>query len=86
MKHKRTVLSVEDKLKVCDMIRRKISKTDIMLKYDIGKPTVNDICKRKERLTSSRRNTYMYVKFYFAFEDRQHVCTSTCFALKDGCH
>ena len=50
VKRKRTVLSVDDKLKVCDMIPRKISKTDIMLKYNIGKSTVNDICKSEESL------------------------------------
>ena len=50
MKRKKTVLSVEDKLKVCDTVRRKISKTDIMLQYNIGKSTVNDIYKSKERL------------------------------------
>ena len=47
---KRAVLSVKNKLNVCDMVRRKISKTDTMLKYNIGKTTVNDICKIKERL------------------------------------
>ena len=50
VKRKQTVLCVEDKLKVCDSVRRKISKTDIMLKYNIGKSTVNDICKSVERL------------------------------------
>ena len=50
VKRKRTILFDEDKLKVCDMVRRKISKTDIMLKYNIGKSTVDDICKTEERL------------------------------------
>ena len=50
VKRKRTVLSVEDKLNVCDMMRKKIFKTEIMLKYNIGKSTVNDICKSEERL------------------------------------
>ena len=50
MKRKRTVLSVEDKLNVCDIVRKKIRKTEVMLKYNIGKSTVNDICKSEERL------------------------------------
>ena len=50
VKRKRTVLSVKEKLYVCDMVRRKISKTDTLLKYNIGKTAVNDICKSKERL------------------------------------
>ena len=32
-KRKRIVLSIEEKLKVCEMFRNKIPKTDIMLKY-----------------------------------------------------
>ena len=47
-KRKRIVLSVDDKLKICEMVRKKISKTEIMLKYNIGKSTVNDICKSQE--------------------------------------
>ena len=40
VKRKRAVLSVKDKLNVRDMVRRKISKTDIMLKYNIAINTV----------------------------------------------
>ena len=42
VKRKRTVLSVEDKLNVCDMVPKKIPKTEVMLKYNIGKSTVNE--------------------------------------------
>ena len=35
-KRKRIVLSVDDKLKICEMVRKKIPKTEIMLKYNIG--------------------------------------------------
>ena len=49
-KRKRIVLSIEEKLKVCEMFRNKIPKTDIMLKYSIGKSTVNDIIKKEESL------------------------------------
>ena len=45
VKRKRTVLSVEDKLNVCDIVRKKIPKTEV-----IGKSTANDICKSEERL------------------------------------
>ena len=46
----KVVLSIEEKLKVCEMFRNKIPKTDIMLKYSIGKSTVNDIIKKKQSL------------------------------------
>ena len=49
-KRKRIVLSDGDKLKICEMVRKKIPKTEIMLKYNIGKSTVNDICKSQETL------------------------------------
>jgi len=42
---KRVVLSIEEKLKVCEMFRCNIPKTDIMLKYSIGKSTVIVIIK-----------------------------------------
>ena len=48
-KRKRIVLSVDDKLKICEMVRKKIP-TEIMLKYNIGKSTVKDICKSQETL------------------------------------
>ena len=32
------------------MVRKKVSKTDIMLKYNIEKSIVNDICKSTENL------------------------------------
>ena len=40
VKRKRAVLSVKDELNVRDMVRRKISKTDIMLKYNIAINTI----------------------------------------------
>ena len=49
-KCKRVVLSVDEKLKVSEMFRNKISKTDIMLKCGIEKSTVNDIIKKGESL------------------------------------
>ena len=53
-KRKRVVLSIEEKLKVCEMFRNKIPKTDIMLKYSIRKSTVNDYIKKKESLKNSK--------------------------------
>ena len=49
-KSKRIVLSVDDKLKICEMVQKKILKTEIMLKYNIGKSTVNYIGKSPETL------------------------------------
>ena len=49
-KRKRIVLSVDDKLKICEMVLKKIPKTEIMVKYNIGKSTVNDICNSQESL------------------------------------
>ena len=46
----KVVLSIEEKLNVCKMFRNKILITDIMLKYSIGKWTVNDIIKKEESL------------------------------------
>ena len=51
-KRKRIVLSVDDKIKICEMVRKKIPKSEIMLKYNIDKSTVNDICKSQETLTN----------------------------------
>ena len=48
VKRERVVQSIEEKLKVCKMFGNKILKMDIMLKYSIGKSTVNDIIKKKE--------------------------------------
>ena len=42
VKGKRTVLSVKDELQVHDTVKRKISKTDIMLQYNISRSNVND--------------------------------------------
>ena len=49
-KCKKVVLSIEEKLKVCEIFRNKIPKADMMLKYSIGKSTVNDFIKKEESL------------------------------------
>ena len=33
-------------------------------------------------LTTSRRETYMYVKFYFTFEDGERICTFISFTKR----
>ena len=35
---------------MCEMFRSKLPKTDIMLKYSIGKSTLSDIIKKEESL------------------------------------
>ena len=49
-KRKRVVLSIDDKLAVCDMVKSKVSKVDIMEKFGIARRTVNDICKVEDSL------------------------------------
>ena len=50
-KRKRIVLSVDDKLKICE----------IMLKYNIGKSTVNAICKSQETLKNFKMSKCLLV-------------------------
>lgn len=49
-KRKRVVLSVADKLQICEMVHKKVPKTEIMRTFNIGKSTVNDICNNEEKL------------------------------------
>ena len=44
------MLSVEEKLKICEMVLKQVPKTEIMGKFNIGKSVVNDICKKEEQL------------------------------------
>ena len=53
-KRKRIVLSVGDKLKICEMLRKKIPKSEIMLKYNIGKSTVNNFKMSKCELGTAK--------------------------------
>ena len=50
LKRKRVVLSLDHKLSVCDMVRQKRSKVDIMAKFNIARRTLNDICKSEDNL------------------------------------
>ena len=47
---KRVVLSVVQKLEICDAIRRGVSYNDIMSQYKIGKSTISDIKKSEPKL------------------------------------
>ena len=47
-KRKRVVLTIEDKLKVCEMVRQNVPKPIIMDKFDIGKSTLIQTCQKEE--------------------------------------
>ena len=46
-KGRRVVLIVDDKLKICEMVRRQVLQEEITNKFSIGRSTVKDICKVK---------------------------------------
>ena len=49
-KRKRTVLTIGDKLKICELVRNKISLRSIAAEFGVGKSTVADIMKNKDKL------------------------------------
>ena len=49
-KRKRTVLTIEDKLKICELVRNKRSLRSIAAEFGVGKSTVADIMKNKDKL------------------------------------
>ena len=49
-KLKRVVLTIEDKLNICKLVKQKVSKTITMSNYNIGKSTYNDICRKEADL------------------------------------
>ena len=51
-KRKRVVLSIEDKLTVCDLVRKKVSYSEINNRFNIGKSTTSDIVLGEEKLKS----------------------------------
>ena len=79
-KRSRVVLSIEGKLNVCEMFRSKLPKTDIMLKYSIGKSTLSDIIRKEEslnkfkmgksKLTDVKKRNFNYPANRFAFNKR----------------
>ena len=52
LKRKRLVLTVEDKLRVCEMFRSKVPRLEIKQNFNIGKSNPKDICKSEEKLKS----------------------------------
>ena len=48
-KRKRVVLSIEDKLTVCDLVRKKVPYSEIMNQFHIGKSTISDIVRNEEK-------------------------------------
>ncbi len=54
-KRKRIVLTIGDKLKVLDMLDKSVSYTIIMESFGIGKCTVGDIKKNREKIMKFRK-------------------------------
>ena len=55
-KRKRVVLSIEDKLTVCDLVRKKVSHSEINNRFNIGKSTINDIVRGEEKLNKFKQS------------------------------
>ena len=49
-KRKRDVLTIEDKLKICDLVKNGRSLTSVVAEFNVGKSTVHDIVKNKAKL------------------------------------
>ena len=49
-KRRRVVLTIEDKLKICKLVKQKVSTTVIMSNYNTGKSTILDICRKEADL------------------------------------
>ena len=55
-KRKRVVLSIEDKSTVCDLVRKKVSYSEINNRLNIGKPTISDIVRGEEKLKKFKQS------------------------------
>ncbi len=65
-KRKRVVLSIENKLKIIDLLDQCVSYTVICEKYGIGKSTVGQgILKRIMRRLSLSRSWWIWYHFFF---------------------
>ena len=53
-KRKRVVLTIEEKVKVLDMLDKSVSYSIIAEKFGIGKSTVSDLKKTKRKFAVSR--------------------------------
>ena len=49
-KRKRIVSTIEDKLKVCDLVQNGRSLTSVVAEFNMAKSTVHDIVKNKAKL------------------------------------
>ncbi len=53
-KRKRVQLTIENKLKVCEMVKKNVPKSVIMSQFSIGKSTLNDILRSEEKFKKFR--------------------------------
>ena len=49
-KRKRVVLTIEEKLKICDLVKNGRSLTSVAAELNVGKSTVHDMVKNKAKL------------------------------------
>ena len=49
-KRKRVVLTIEEKLKICDLVKNGRSLTSVAAELNVGKSTVQDMVKNKAKL------------------------------------
>ena len=54
-KRKRVVLTISDKLKICQLVKGGRTLQSVADDYDIGKSTVHDIVKSEEKLQAFQR-------------------------------
>ena len=54
-KRKRVVLTIEEKVKILDMLDKSVSYSIIAEKFGIGKSTVSDLKKNKEKIRGFQR-------------------------------
>ena len=62
-KRKLVVLSIHDKLKICELAKKGRTLQSIPNEHKIGKSTVHDIVKNKERVMNQRQK---HIHDYFA--------------------
>ena len=55
-KTKKSFLSIEDKLTVCDLIRKKFSYSEINNRFNTGKPTISDIVRGEEKFKKFKQS------------------------------
>ena len=53
-KRKRVQLTIEDKLKVCEVAKKNVPKSVIMNQFSIGKSILNDILRNEEKFKAEK--------------------------------